>query len=1139
LVVHGHVFSTLLDTGANLSVAAQQVVDELDLKINPLPGSVKLAHAGATVNRIGRTDPVDVQALFLGSPATTPPSKSFSHAFEVMPLDTAQYSFLLGMDLIQVLFPSGIPSEFYPPALGPSPTIRSFLVDVSPDVVITTDRNLIEGLAEMQREIHNEGIGHVPAEELPERASAYTPAELESQYATERNRLLADPAIVEALDVNSRITGFCNVPESVLRLDMDPDRQHTLYRKQYKIPHSLLPAAREVINRWFTQGIIVLAPPGCEYNNPLTMAPKKNADGVLTGIRVCEDPRAINAAQRSQDKFQLPHIPDILEIFGGCSIFGEFDCEEAYLHFELHPESQPLTAFTFDGTQYMFRGCPFGLSCMPSHFQRNMNYIFKDMPFTYPYLDNLPFASKSWEEHRDHALAIILRCNEVNMKIKLASVNIGQSHLKCLGHLLSVSGIGISPAKAEAIRNWELPATGKQLQSFLGFATFIRRNIRHFADITGPLESIKNNATIEWTETLRECFNTVKEAVAKAPFLQFPDYSLPFHIATDASNVGCGGVLYQPHSPDEDITPNNIVSICSRKWNQAQLNYPAYKKELYGIVYCLRQFHCYVWGRNDLVIFTDHKPLTHVLEQKEMSVALQQWLDVLLDYKFKIQYRPGILNVVPDALSRMFNLSYPQTWGIPLPAVPSSVLTDSASLPPSGAGSSDAITSPSVAFVLVGEGIALASVELEVELEKRGAKAPPESERQDLIKKAHLFGHFGRQSVYRSLLAQGLWWPAMRTQIAEELASCDPCNRFTVVKSGFNPSQFITANGPFDQVQIDTSVHLPKSPDGFTALLVVIDVFTGFVLLRALKDTSAESVAAQLWDIFSTFGLPKILQSDNGSEFVNDTLRALVKLTGIDHRLISPYNPRADGKVERSIGTCMSIIKKLLHGSTQHWPLFVSFAQLSFNHKISFLTGSSPFSLMFGRQLNEFKDYSGDEGKIISLDEWKQHQEKILSLIFPAVSERVRLSKSKMVQALNKTRRTLLHSAFPNGAIVMLKDQLRANKWEPKYVGPYTVVRRTRNGNYVLRDATGDVLDRHTPPDQLKLVSRKARAQDEQESVYEVQQILGHRGSAPNWEYHTKWKGYRETTWEPASSFHDTSLITDYWKNPSAQRVGQ
>jgi hypothetical protein len=135
-----------------------------------------------------------------------------------------------------------------------------------------------------------------------------------------------------------------------------------------------------------------------------------------------------------------------------------------------------------------------------------------------------------------------------------------------------------------------------------------------------------------------------------------------------------------------------------------------------------------------------------------------------------------------------------------------------------------------------------------------------------------------------------------------------------------------------------------------------------------------------------------------------------------------------------------------------------------------------------------------------------------------------------MVQSLNKHRRTLLTNAIGSGSIVMLIDQLRKNKFEPKYVGPYTVVRRTRNGNYSLRDATGELLDRHVPPDQLKLISKTARPADAADNVYHVEKILKHRGTAGSYEYYVKWKGYAERSWEPATSFLDDATITDYWK---------
>ena len=119
--------------------------------------------------------------------------------------------------------------------------------------------------------------------------------------------------------------------------------------------------------------------------------------------------------------------------------------------------------------------------------------------------------------------------------------------------------------------------------------------------------------------------------------------------------------------------------------------------------------------------------------------------------------------------------------------------------------------------------------------------------------------------MFKSLYKKGYWWPSMRKDIQEVISNFDLCTRFTVTKSGFNPAQFIISDGPWVHIQIDTSVHLPASLDGYTALLVIIDVFTGFVLLRPLETNSAEMVARKLWKIFCTFGLPKIIQSDNGS----------------------------------------------------------------------------------------------------------------------------------------------------------------------------------------------------------------------------------------------------------------------------------
>ncbi len=1107
---------------------------------------------------------------------------------------------------------------------------------------------------------------------LEKDSAVFTPSTLEDEYKSQREKLMSDKDITKALQFNEKVSGFCTHPDSVLQLHVKPFADgkipRTLCRPQYRIPEKATKLVDENIQRWLSEGKIVKAPPGIPYNNPIVVAPKKDAEGNVTydEIRVCLDFRGLNEwlEVTQKDQFQLPYIRDTINKFEGCKIFGEFDLAEAFYQFKLHESSRPYTAFTFGGIQYMCAGVPFGLSIVPSHFQRVISTIMQGLNFTFPYMDNLPFASKDWDTHKEHALTIIRLMTNNNLRIKPSSVKLGHSHMRCLGHFVSVNGIGIDPKKLSMIPDWPRPKTGKELMSFLGFVTFIRDHVRHIAELTAPLEAVKNQKTLVWNNELECAFTLTKSAVMKAPFLQYPDYSRPFHIATDASNTGVGGVLFQPKTEDEYITPTNIVAICSKKLADCQTRWSAYKKEYFGILYCLRQFRPYVWGRDDLVVHTDHKPLTYVLKSPSLSTTVHGWFDEMSEFNFKVVHRPGILNVLPDALSRMYMSTYKdaETWGVtkgfdfanitlvdPLThgGKPFSLLdvTGPKEKPPSlkllthsGVHARTLDNSPSFDAVIncesnrpVGccdleletstgisaEGMArynklwsaqsarlnklmpsirilggeeaaapkdaphdqqqvstssnsnssseqeIVAADLEVnsseftdpeveadlpeEAEKRGVTIPrTKRERRDLVEKEHAMGHFGIDAIYKSLRSKNIWWPGMRNTIVSIVQDCHTCNVFTVGKKGYNPLNYIHASGPWEHVQVDTSVHMPPSPDGHTTLLIVIDVFTGFAQLRACKSSTAEEIAKELWDIFCIFGFPKILQSDNGHEFVNDLLRTLTKISGVEHRFISPYNPRADGKVERAVCTLVFIIKKMVHGSKMFWSIYVPFAQYTFNCKIAALTGSAPFALMFGRAPNEWKDYTKDPPETIPLDpdeklsKWKEHQDKMVSLLMPAISRKVLKAKEEMVARLNNMRKALIPKSVPAGTEVYVIDPQKENKWQPKYLGPYTVVRRSLGGSYVLRDSTGDILDRHVPIDQIKVLSSKAKRALENpdhetkqsEPSYAVESVVSHRGDNPsNYEYLVKWKHYpsSENTWEPTESFDDREVINRYW----------
>jgi hypothetical protein len=1271
----------------------------LDIPIVPAPGTIQLASASHSLPRFGITPPLSCTLVLVEDSIRTLSQRT--HAFELMELPhDQQYQFIVGMDLLREIFPDHIPTSLM--SSDNTPNVAAAVVSGPTSSLIHTPipRAPLSAsvAAELQRDIDAlEGQGYIPADEQPVRVSTQTPADLEQAYSVERNNILQLPSIAAALKANEAITSLCTLPSAELKLTLDPAKAtpKLLYARQYPLSQRAIEAARPVVARWLETGKIVRSPPGCPWNNPLLVVPKKDDNGQLTGFRVCLDVRKLNTALVDNDHFQIPLIRNVLDSLQGCTIFGEFDLAEAYLQFPLHPESQQYTAFTWGTEQYMFVVCPFGLHPMPSFFQRNMWYVFSDLPFVFAYFDNIPYGSTSWKEHAAQTLAIIERLNHYSLRIKPSSVKIGQAQLNCLGHLLTDSGVAISPDKLSKISEWPRPQTGKQLASFLGLITFVRQHIRHFADITSGLEAAKRTkGNVAWTPELTKSFELIRHAIAHAPLLRFPDFNKPFYVATDASCLGIGGVLYQPTAEEkEEITGDNIIAICSKKLNDCQRRYSTYKKELYSIVYCLRQFHAYIWGHHKVVIITDHMPLTYIQHSASLAHSLQQWLDVILDYDFSIKHRPGVLHVLPDALSRMYEALYSSAWGVPLSGVSTDLVIDKNNIPvdkdiltamsqpasdiearsrprarsvsvssvPASRGGKNVnnmqidfdaddvqvtqnqhglpstrhlhvtdssyreglglfarspftvgsiildtnidpifsvylrtltkgnarrfvdpdtgtahvvatrpiaqdheiiITRPVlVRHVIVRnvnveakhdeleerEGLPVSSTapisprvasapldnetKLLVELERRGKKSPEtEALRLVLIDAEHECGHFGRDSIYRALYRAGHWWPGMRGTIQERIRECIPCLRFNISKRGFDPATPITAALPFDHIQIDHSVGLPKSKDGMTTLLAIVDVCTGFVIFRPLPNTKAETVAQVLWQVFNDFGFPKVIQSDNGPEFVNRVISRMLTLSGINHRRITPYHARADGKVERNIGIVMSIIRKHLHGANDNWPAFVPWAQSCINNKIAELTGSTPFSLMFGRKFNNYQDYSSAAPlEVMNEQEWAAQQDRMLSIVYPSIAERVSVQKGKMVARLNKR----VPSHLKKGDIVMLRRNEAESgapigKFEAQYTGPYQIASTSRSGAITLVTSTGAPFPRLVRPHQLKFVSHSSK--DFQQEVYEIDRILGHKGEGDDRSYLIRWKGYgpEGDTWEPVSNIHTDEVIQDY-----------
>ena len=143
---------------------------------------------------------------------------------------------------------------------------------------------------------------------------------------------------------------------------------------------------------------------------------------------------------------------------------------------------------------------------------------------------------------------------------------------------------GLCPTdqKLEAVRNWKVPQSVKDVRSFLGFANYYRRYVHQFADVARPLtELTKKGVEWQWGPYQRQSFIKLKDKLCTAPILQFPDPKLPYTVITDASGTAVGGVLMQDQG--KGLCP---LAFMSRVLKPTEQRYSAYERELATIAYC-------------------------------------------------------------------------------------------------------------------------------------------------------------------------------------------------------------------------------------------------------------------------------------------------------------------------------------------------------------------------------------------------------------------------------------------------------------------------------------------------------------------------------------------------------------------------
>ncbi|GJS27981.1 putative reverse transcriptase domain-containing protein [Tanacetum coccineum] len=408
-------------------------------------------------------------------------------------------------------------------------------------------------------------------------------------------------------------------------------------RAPYRLAPSEMKELSEQLQELSDKGFI--RPSSSPWGAPVLFVKKKDGS-----FRMCIDYRELNKLT-VKNRYPLPRIDDLFDQLQGSSVYSKIDLRSGYHQLRVREQDIPKTAFRTRYGHYEFQVMPFGLTNAPAVFMDLMNRVCKPYldKFVIVFIDDILIYSKNKKEHEEHLKAILELLKKEELYAKFSKCEFWIPKVQFLGHVIDCQGIHVDPAKIESIKDWASPKTPTEIRQFLGLAGYYQRFIEGFSKIAKPMTKLtQKKVAFEWGDKQEAAFQTLKNKLCSAPILALPQGAENFIVYCDASHKGLGVVLMQNEK---------VIAYASRQLKIHEKNYTTHDLELGAVVFALKIWRHYLYGTK-CTVFTDHKSLQHILDQKELNMRQRRWLELLSDYDCEIRYHPGKANVVADALSR-------------------------------------------------------------------------------------------------------------------------------------------------------------------------------------------------------------------------------------------------------------------------------------------------------------------------------------------------------------------------------------------------------------------------------------------------------------------------------------------------------
>lgn len=696
------------------------------------------------------------------------------------------------------------------------------------------------------------------------------------------------------------------------KIEVDSDANPIFCRSRL-VPFAMKKKIQDELSKLESEGIIEKVVHS-DWAAPLVPVIKPSGK-----LRLCGDYKVTLNKVIKENAYPLPRIDELFASLNGGVVFSKLDLSQAYHQIPLDEQSRIYTTVNTPCGLYQYTRLPYGVSSAVGIFQSTIENLLKDLPGVCVYLDDILVTGNTNEQHLQNLRAVLSRLEESGLTLRKEKCSFFLDEVEYLGFKVTTAGLKPTEEKVKAVKNAAAPKNLQELRSFIGAVNYYSKFLPNLAHHMAPLyKLLQKNVQFKWTKVQEDAFRQIKELLSEETLLAHYNPEAELILTCDASPFGLGSVLQQKNA-NGSIQP---IAFVSRTLSKPERNYAQIEREALSIVFGAEKFRHYLLGRK-FTLQTDHKPLLVLFGEQNgipqmASTRIKRWAMKLSAFDYAIQYIPSKANACADFLSRS-----PIPGNEPAYKQDDLVLSIERDCVPVTARvvasetTKDKVLSQVKQLTLSGWPLFNKDDELQPYFQRRtelsveqdcvlwGTRVViPSSLRPTLLLDLHS-EHMGIVRM-KAMARQYLWWPKLNKEIEEMAQRCEACREQDPMPSNTSTASWNWPSGPWRRLHLDFA-----GPFMDQMFLIVVDAHSKWLEVFPMKSATSETTIQALRRLFSQFGLPEHIVTDNGSQFTSAQFKKYLERNNIRHTCSAPGHPATNGTAERYVGYFKHQMKKM------------------------------------------------------------------------------------------------------------------------------------------------------------------------------------------------------------------------------------